>query len=71
MHLCRVAVVGGPNSKEKPPSWSSPLSAIPHTFTFCPIHPPFHALINNRRAVDDDKEDTVLAGQNDNIQVEI
>ena len=70
MHLCGVAVVGGPNSKEKPPSWSS-LSAVPHTFTFCPIHPPFHALINNRRAVDDDKEDTVLARQNDTIQVEI
>ena len=72
MHLCGVAVVGGPNSKEKPPSWSplpirSPLlSPIP--LTLCPILPPFHALINNRRAVSDDEDDTVPTGQNDTAE---
>ena len=38
------------------------------TSPFCPILPPFHALINNRRAVaDDDDEDTVPTGQDDTV----
>ena len=44
-----------------------PLSPIP--LTLCPILPPFHALINNRRAVSDDEDDdTVPTGQNDTAE---
>ena len=54
--------MGGPNSKEEPPSWYPSPIALP---TFCPIGPPFHALINNRHAVseEDDEVDAVTAGQ--------